>query len=67
MDVVLSAAERQGELVQYYVERDIEVVCKTDAHVELTRRYATLTGVAAHRYAEDYAEGRRAGCRISAW
>lgn len=61
VDVVLSAAERQGELVQYYVERDIEVVCKTDAHVELTRRYATLTGVAAHKYAESYAEGRARG------
>ena len=44
-------------LVQYYVGNDIFVVCKTDEHVALTKRYVELTGVPAHKYVKSYDEG----------
>lgn len=51
---VLELAEAHGLLVQYYVGDQIYVASKTDAHIELAQRYATLTGVAAHVHVEDY-------------
>ena len=61
VDALLDVCERQGSLVQYYIGNDIYVVCKSDEHIELTKRYAELTGVAAHLYVESYDEARKRG------
>ena len=53
---VLEVCEAAGLLVQYYVGSDIYVACKTEEHTELTRRYARLTGVPAHKYTDSYRE-----------
>ena len=61
VDTILAAAEERGEVVQYYVGTKIYVVCKHDEHVELTKRYAKLTGVEAHRYVKSYDEAKSMG------
>ena len=61
VDALLGVCERQGVLVQYYIGNDIYVACKSDQHVDLTRRYAALTGVAAHLYVDSYDEARQRG------
>ena len=58
---VLEVCDKAGLLVQYYVGDDIIVHCKTDEHMELTKRYAALTGVPAHVYCESYEEGLARG------
>jgi len=54
---VLQVCEASNLLVQYYVGSDIYVACRNEEHVTLTKRYAALTGVPAHKYVESYDEG----------
>lgn len=61
VDAVLAVAEGRGEVVQYYHGLDIHVACKTEAHVALTKKYAALTGVAAHVYSTSYEEAKAKG------
>ena len=53
---VLALAEEHGLLVQYYVGDAIHVACRSEEHAALTRRYAELTGVAAHVHVDSYDE-----------
>ena len=51
----------EHQLVQYYNGVDIHVVCKIEEHIALTKKYAVLTGVAAHVYSESYSEAKARG------
>jgi Cof subfamily protein (haloacid dehalogenase superfamily) len=57
---LLDLCEERGMLVQYYIENDICVCCRSDAHRELARRYATLTGV-EQKHVATYDEARARG------
>ena len=56
VSAVLRVAAANGLLVQYYVGDHIYVVCKSDEHVSLTRRYVELTSVDAHVHVSSYDE-----------
>ena len=58
---VLALAEDHGLLVQYYVGDAIHVACRSEEHTALTRRYAELTGVAAHVHVGSYDEAIASG------
>ena len=61
VDAVLAVADGRGEVVQYYHGLDIHVACKTEAHMALTKKYAALTGVAAHVHSTSYDEAKEKG------
>eukprot|EP00928_Gymnodinium_smaydae_P048859 TRINITY_DN32725_c0_g1_i1.p1 TRINITY_DN32725_c0_g1~~TRINITY_DN32725_c0_g1_i1.p1 ORF type:complete len:524 (+),score=74.41 TRINITY_DN32725_c0_g1_i1:136-1707(+) len=58
---VIRVADELGLLVQYYVGDDIYVACKHEKHVALTKRYAELVGVSAHKHVQSYAEAQARG------
>lgn len=61
VEAVLRVADEHGLLVQYYVGEHIHVACKTEAHMQLTERYVSLTGIAAHQYVDTYDCARALG------
>ena len=62
VDAVLSFAEREACMCQYYIDEKIYCVCTTAAHREFARAYQELTRVYdAHIFTDSYAEARALG------